>query len=631
MTTLVDGPIINKEEEEEEAIVVNGTAKSNNNNDFPDPEEDAINALKTVKNFILSNLTAENQDLISDWGDLDEYIIELCDGSLETLKNEPQNLSNQESRFLTQLEDVSCGHYRALIEGFKCAGSVREGVGTIQKKLETLITELPKLANTTRLFSQNVALLQNSRERSLRTASESLRILELLEIPKLMQTLLLSKSYNEVLELRDYSLKFNLLYNDDPIINSISKNIRLLSQQMVFQLLNALNSEVDLSNCLKIVGYLRRLDIFPIRTLKILFLNFRGEWMNSNIQKIYSYQTSQAKLISLCNNTRAMMFEIITQYKAIFNDDDDDDVHTSTENGRHGNDDTTAAMADIKSKVILYDWTSSCISNFLEQLELGLKSIHDGLALNTILQQAMYCGHSLGRVGGDFRANLPPMFNACVLRIFNGHLMASRSQFENMLEDHRWAPVGTRAGSSASNQEETTGETGDMKPPLAILDSPPLAVFLNGILAAINDLRLCAPSAIGPVLARKLEETILDAAKFMNAIGGPGGIFLKPNDRNHFTAMITSLRDLCLPHAARCLDYCMGTSGLIHIESLSTGVTEVFGGCAPLPIRVATPKASPVVQPIAQNGIRHDDEQGETEGVKDEEEAKHNDETTVVI
>ncbi len=38
-------------------------------------------------------------------------------------------------------------------------------------------------------------------------------------------------------------------------------------------------------------------------------------------------------------------------------------------------------------------------------------------SLASVLEHAMYCGMSLGRMGLDFRALLPPIFDAAVLTI----------------------------------------------------------------------------------------------------------------------------------------------------------------------------------------------------------------------
>ena len=56
-----------------------------------------------------------------------------------------------------------------------------------------------------------------------------------------------------------------------------------------------------------------------------------------------------------------------------------------------------------------------------------------------------------------------------------------------------------------------------LAPPTCLLDYPPLAVLTNAILAGLNEVRQCAPVAVGPELAREtrrlLDSTVHDIAE----------------------------------------------------------------------------------------------------------------------
>jgi hypothetical protein len=54
--------------------------------------------------------------------------------------------------------------------------------------------------------------------------------------------------------------------------------------------------------------------------------------------------------------------------------------------------------------------------------------------LANILEQAMYCGLSLSRVGADFRTLLPALFEERVLDIFKQSTAEAKRQFEWSLE-----------------------------------------------------------------------------------------------------------------------------------------------------------------------------------------------------
>ncbi|KAG9152984.1 hypothetical protein Leryth_025061 [Lithospermum erythrorhizon] len=44
----------------------------------------------------------------------------------------------------------------------------------------------------------------------------------------------------------------------------------------------------------------------------------------------------------------------------------------------------------------------------------------------------------------------------------------------------------------------------DINPPSSLMEHPPLAVFINGVSAAMNELRPCAPFSLKHVIAQEL-------------------------------------------------------------------------------------------------------------------------------
>lgn len=59
-----------------------------------------------------------------------------------------------------------------------------------------------------------------------------------------------------------------------------------------------------------------------------------------------------------------------------------------------------------------------------------------------------------------------------------------------------------------SNSSMTTSGTAILSPPSSLLEFPPLAVYLNNILTAFNDLRLCCPVALAPRVASTLVDSL---------------------------------------------------------------------------------------------------------------------------
>lgn len=53
-----------------------------------------------------------------------------------------------------------------------------------------------------------------------------------------------------------------------------------------------------------------------------------------------------------------------------------------------------------------------------------------------------------------------------------------------------------------------SAQPGTLQPPMVLLDFPPLAYFLNNLLVAFNDLRLCCPVAIAQDVTACLEKAL---------------------------------------------------------------------------------------------------------------------------
>eukprot|EP00884_Botryococcus_braunii_P004421 jgi/Botrbrau1/13980/Bobra.117_2s0010.1 len=133
----------------------------------------------------------------------------------------------------------------------------------------------------------------------------------------------------------------------------------------------------------------------------------------------------------------------------------------------------------------------------------------------------MYCGMSLGRVGLDFRGLLSPIFEASVPRHLRlqhqgsrGHLPPGAGRAQVGCHAERGLPKPPCRGCGSRNRDETPRHE-DGGPPYVLMDHPPLAILANGILAALNELRHCAPLAVAHSLGSILQEGLSAAVRAM--------------------------------------------------------------------------------------------------------------------
>lgn len=91
---------------------------------------------------------------------------------------------------------------------------------------------------------------------------------------------------------------------------------------MIAQLHQKLKGNIQVTACLRVIGFLRQLEIYNESQLRISFLKSRDFWLISQIEQI-STQNPYSYLSKYIDLTRSNLFDIITQFRAIFSDTPD--------------------------------------------------------------------------------------------------------------------------------------------------------------------------------------------------------------------------------------------------------------------------------------------------------------------
>lgn len=163
-----------------------------------------------------------------------------------------------------------------------------------------------------------------------------------------------------------------------------------------------------------------------------------------------------------------------------------------------------------------------------------LPKIEDFGSIATILEQSLFFGSSLGRVGVDFRAVLVVYFENHVLDLMTEHWRAACRDFQENLSAHslksggnsgsfipassrtpiviasyRGSPNGGFASPfTVSMGSQTTAGEVDYAPPRCLMSFPLLAEFTNAILTSLNELRLCTIASLRHRLGKKFQSAI---------------------------------------------------------------------------------------------------------------------------
>ncbi|XP_050219569.1 conserved oligomeric Golgi complex subunit 8 [Mercurialis annua] len=521
------------------------------------------------------------------------YVSELLSFTLDRLHKEPELLRVDAERIQRQMQEVAVGNYRAFIAAADALLAIREEVSSIDKHLESLITEIPKLTSGCTEFIESAEQILDERKMNQILLTNHSTLLDLLEIPQLMDTCVRNGNYDEALDLEAFVCKLSTMHPKLPVIQALAAEVRQTTQSLLSQLLQKLRSNIQLPECLRIIGYLRRIGVFSEYEMRLQFLRCREAWLTGILEDL-DQRNAYEYLKGMINCHRMHLFDVVNQYRAIFADD----TSGSEENYDGG---------------LLFSWAMHQITAHLKTLKIMLPKITEGGSLSNILDQCMYCAMGLCWVGLDFRGLLPPLFEEAILNLFSKNMSTAVENFQLVLDSHRWVPLPAIGFSTNSFNEENQE---DVTPPSYLMEHPPLAVFVNGVSAAMNELRPCAPLSLKFVLAQELIKglkAVSDSLLRYNATR-----MLRENESGLFLSLCRCFIEVAYPHCATCFGRCYpgGTALIMEAKSSYDSVSRLLAASLPreVPKPVNNHEKSATENgkaPLLENGVSGDVEQTE--------------------
>ncbi|KAM0020415.1 putative oligomeric Golgi complex subunit 8, cullin repeat-like-containing domain superfamily [Helianthus debilis subsp. tardiflorus] len=511
------------------------------------------------------------------------YVSELLSFTLDRLHKEPELLRVDAERIRRQMQEVAVNNYRSFISAADALVSIRHEVSSIDKHLESLIAEVPKLTSGCSEFIESTEQILEKRKMNQTLLANHSTLLDLLEIPQLMDTCVRNGNYDEALDLEAFVSKLSTMHPKLPVIQALAAEVQEITKSLLSQLLQKLRSNIQLPECLRIIGYLRRIGVYSEYEMRLQFLRCRESWLSGILDDL-DQRNAYEYLKGMVNCHRMHLFDVVNQYRAIFADD----TSGSEENYDGG---------------LLFSWAMHQISSHLKTLKVMLPKITEGGSLSNILDQCMYCAMGLGWVGLDFRGLLPPLFEEAVLNLFSKNMNTAVENFQLVLDSHRWVPLPAVGFSSNSFGEE--GQE-DVTPPPNLMEHPPLAVFVNGVSAAMNELRPCAPISLKHILAQELVKglrTVSDSLLRYNTTR-----VLRENESVLFLSLCRAFVEVAYPHCATCFGRCYPGGSLLitdgnHVfEGLNRLLTTSSSRQLPKRVRSAETKENGD-SPVVENGV----------------------------
>lgn len=162
-------------------------------------------------NFFTENLKNNTE--------LDEYLYKLGTYKVDQLKKEEARLSEENKIVVEHTQDLAISNYKTFIQTSDCSKHIFKEFKDTEQKLDRLIEKLPDLTRKCELFISASSEINSSRRLNSLTLKKNAQLLEILELPQLMDTCIRDGKYEEALELAGYVQRLGGKHSGIPVIN----------------------------------------------------------------------------------------------------------------------------------------------------------------------------------------------------------------------------------------------------------------------------------------------------------------------------------------------------------------------------------------------------------------------------
>ncbi|CAG9786667.1 unnamed protein product [Diatraea saccharalis] len=352
--------------------------------------------------------------------------------------------------------------------------------------------------------------------------------------------------------------------------NTTSEIITLWFETL-YHLFNQLRYDLPLPQCLQILGYLRRANTvykstedehgqFPSSKtgsntsisdgLHLHFLKARNAWFEKALDDAKNNESSEKYLRRIVELHRIHLFNVLTQHKSIFlSDAQESKVKDDELSG------TSALSCWLKQKVEL-------LAQILNQDLLR----EDESSFESLLNQCMYLCLSFGRVGGDMRSVLTPLFRNIMLTQLHSGLEKANSHFDNQMKSYKV--------SSIKNVPRPVNENMIQGPPENLLDYYPLAEYCNGLLTVLNSLRVTAPLNIVKEVYNAFRKSFEKAVQILVAFYHKEQQGFADIERQNFVLFCVSFCEDLIPHITKCLSQSFPSTQIAELLGVTLTVLQ---------------------------------------------------------
>ncbi|KAH9166703.1 Dor1-domain-containing protein [Lactarius sanguifluus] len=432
------------------------------------------------------------------------YLEEVITLPLDSILAEPAILSSTSSQLTNALTNLCTSSYPTFLSLHSTTTNLTATLSSFSGTLATLLDDIPALESAARSFSSDISSIQSSRRRAALVLEHSSKLQDILELPVLADACVRAGHFQEALDLAAHAARLAARFPHVQAVQDVHAEADSSIRALFAQLLATLRAQGKLPTLFRAVSFLRRMRVLPERALALAFLTGRLEALNTALTNAEGERRgldapdAWARYMKKYIDTwREGVHDLVTQYAAIFLERPPADL----------------SREDLEVlRTLLPACASQLLSRLLDTLRAALPRLSDAPTLTALLTQLTYCSTSFARLGLDFRTLLPPLFEDAVLVRVSGEFSKAAVEFGKTPRTN-WAGVGAPRRDSRAAAGTTAGVL--QMPPQALVAYPPIAVFANALLAALNGLRLLAPVALLKDLVMALDGALAQACRVL--------------------------------------------------------------------------------------------------------------------
>ncbi|GHJ86055.1 hypothetical protein NliqN6_2457 [Naganishia liquefaciens] len=464
-----------------------------------------------------------------------EYLTRLTGYSLNSLNAEPSRLADEHAFVGRELTSLCIGEYKSFVAVHQCKEQVKGALEEFDASLEELRRAIPELEKECAAFVEETSGIQSERRRAQIVLEHQDKLEDLLDIPQLVDTCVRSGYYHEAMELTAHTRQLVAHYPNVPLVHSISAQVDSIMQLQLSQLVASLREPVKLPILVKSIGFLRKMGSLQEDELRLAFLESRAQRWRDHVKEHVDKERSEPTryVRRYVDAFRELQYDTVAQYTAIFLDPAPFRLQSNrkTSSDPVGMDEASRMQA----VDLIVRYAHHAVSDLLQCITSNIPSISDPSSLASLLTQLGYTALSFSRVGMDFSAYLPEVFENAVLSLTTTGWDKGLNAALDKLRPTSTSQKSTSPSGRSDNEAvfvpgflvspEMLQSLTHLEPPqyTAPIHRPPesktipptylssfplLAIFTNTTLTTLNSLRLLAPVALFPSLYSHLLETL---------------------------------------------------------------------------------------------------------------------------